>query len=71
MTITEKSHLNDRYYITLNAVKGRYGFYYEVQVCPRIGENECGYPVRNMMYSLNDKANALATFRRYKRKYVR
>lgn len=70
MTVVEKSHYSDNYYITLEVEEGRYGFYYEVQVCPRIGENECGYPVRSMTYSMKDRAKALATYRRYIKKYV-
>lgn len=70
MTVVEKSHKNENYYITLEVCFGSYGPYYSVQVCPRIGECECGYPIRNMTYSINDKEKANATFRRYKRKYV-
>ena len=70
MTVTEKSHLNDNYYITLDVEEGRYGFYYEVQVCPRISENECGYPVRRMAYHMGDRTKALATYKRYIKKYV-
>lgn len=70
MTVVEKSHKNENYYITLEVCFGFYGPYYSVQVCPRTGECECGYPIRNMMYNINNKKKAYATFRRYKRKYV-
>ena len=70
MTVVEKSHKNENYYITLDVEFGSYGPYYSVQVCPRISECECGYPIRNMTYNIKDKERAYATFRRYKRKYV-
>lgn len=70
MTIVEKQHRNANYSITLEMVKGRYGFYYQVQACPRISDCECGYPVRSMTYALSEKKKAYATFNRYKKKYV-
>lgn len=70
MTLVEKSHTNENYYITVEIQFGRAGPYYSVQVCPRIGDCECVYPIRDMTYCINEKKKAYATFNRYKRKYV-
>lgn len=66
MTFVEKQHANKNYYISLE---------YEnnciiVQVCPRHDENLCGYPIRKMTYSINEKEKANATFKRYIKKYI-
>lgn len=70
MTLVEKSHKNENYYITVEVQMGWHTPYYEVQVCPRISDCECGYPIKKITYCLNDKKKAYATFNRYKRKYV-
>ena len=70
MTVVVNSHTNENYYIVLEIENGMRGSYYQVQVYPRISECECGYPIRNMIYGINEKEKALATFRRYKRKYT-
>ena len=67
MTFVEKQHTSDNYYITMEWDKNNI---YVVQVCPRINENLCGYPIREMTYSVNEKEKAIATFNRYKRKYI-
>lgn len=67
MTIVEKSHKNENYYISLNIEKGT-PFYYSVQVFPILG-GLCGYPIKSLIYSINEKGKALATFRRYTKKY--
>ena len=70
MTVVEKNHKTENYYIALEIEMGRYGPYYNVQVCPRISECECGYPIRIIAYCIDEKKKAYATFNRYKRKYV-
>ena len=70
MTVVEKNHKTENYYIALSVEIGRYGTYYNVQVCPRISECECGYPIRSMIYCIDEKKKAYTTFNRYKRKYV-
>lgn len=70
MTTVVKSHKNENYYITLVVEHGYYGSYYSVQACPRISYCECGYPIRNMTYPISEQKKAIATFNRYKRKYV-
>jgi hypothetical protein len=66
MTVTIKEHITDNYYITMEWEKSNI---YIVQACPIIG-NLCGYPEKQMIYSINEKKNALATFNRYKKKYI-
>lgn len=70
MTFVDKQHINDNYYIVLERDK-RYNshFCYVVQVCPIIG-GLVGYPEREMIYSINERQKALATFNRYKKKYI-
>jgi hypothetical protein len=67
MTTILKSHKTDDYYIALSLDFRGYGEVYSVEICPRTGANTCGYPIRSMTYSVNDKKKALATFNRYKR----
>ena len=70
MTTVVRSHKSENYYISLDVECGYYGSYYSVQVCPRISDCECGYPIRDMTYPINEEKKANATFNRYKRKYV-
>ena len=70
MTTVVRSHKNENYYISLDVEHGYYGPYYSVLVRPRISDCECGYPIRNMTYPINEEKKANATFNRYKRKYV-
>ena len=44
---------------------------YRVAACQMIDENFCGYPINEMIYSINDKKKAEATFRRYVKKYCK
>lgn len=67
MTVTIKQHTTKNYYITMEWDKRNI---YVVQVCPIIDENLCGYPIREMTYSINEKQKAIATFNRYKKKYI-
>lgn len=69
MTITVKSCKNDSFYISLE-VQHRYeNDIYVVQACPCINDYECGYPEREMTYSINDKDKAYTTYRRYVKRY--
>lgn len=70
MTTVVRSNTSENYYISLEVEHGYYGPYYSVQVCPRISDCECGYPIRNMTYPINEEKRANATFNRYKRKYI-
>ena len=70
MTTVIDSHTSANYYIVLELRNSVCGPYYRVQVCPRTGECTCGYPIRGMSYTLDEKEKARATFRRYKKKYV-
>ena len=70
MTSVIKQHTNNNYYISLEIKMRNERIIYEVQVCPLYSENMCGYPIREISYPMNEKKKALATFNRYKRKYV-
>lgn len=73
MTITVKDHDNENYYISLDMEKGyNFNFYYSVKCYYKIKSRDgCEYlREREMSYPLSDKKKALATFNRYKRKYV-
>ena len=70
MTVVEKSHISENYYITLEIATRWDKSYYLVQASPRFDNSMCGYPVREMTYPISDKKNAYATFNRYKRKYI-
>ena len=70
MTIIERSHTNNNYYITLE-INERYGKnYYTVQACPMIGEHMCGFPEKETTYAINEKEKAIRTYNRYVKKYV-
>lgn len=66
MTIVKEQHKNDNYYINLEMENN----HYNVQVYPLQDDNLCGYPIRKMIYSINDKQKAYNTFKRYKKKYI-
>lgn len=66
MTITKRQHMNENYYIYMS---------YEnnlivVQVCPKIDKNLYGYPIRKMIYNINEETKANNTFKRYIKNYV-
>ena len=70
MTMVEKSHTNDNYYISLE-IKMEYGTsFYNVQVCPIISDSICGFPIREMIYSIIEKEKAHRTYERYMKKYI-
>lgn len=70
MTVTVKQYQNENYYISLE-IKTNYNMnHYEVSVYPILSENECGYPIRSIIYSMDEKQKASATFNRYKKAYT-
>lgn len=70
MTVTEKNHKNENHYISLE-IKTNYNMtYYEVSVCPLFSDCECGSPIKSIVYSMDERKKALATFNRYKKEYV-
>ena len=70
MSVVERIHINNNYYITLEITERHNNNIYVVQVCPRIDENLCGYPIRKITYSINEKSKANNTFNRYVKKYI-
>lgn len=67
MTIIKKQYKNKNYYITMEWDKNNI---YIVEVCSRIDENLCGYPIKKMIYSLNELEKANNTYKRYIKKYI-
>ena len=71
MTVTIENYKNDYYYVSLE-IENRYGNdVYIVQICPRIDDCRCGYPIREMTYPVKDKKKAYATYRRYINNYCK
>ena len=70
MTTIVRNCKTDNYYITLEIERRNENDIYVVQACPCINDYECGYPEREMTYSIEDKKNAYATYRRYMKRYV-
>lgn len=66
MTLVIKQYTTDKYHIVMEWDKNNI---YLVQVYPKIDKIFYGYPIRKMIYSLNEKVKAQATFNRYKRIY--
>ena len=70
MTVTEKNHTNENYYISLEIKTSYNTNYYEINVCERLNDYECSYPIKSIMYSMDEKKKAYATFNRYAKKYI-
>lgn len=70
MTVIVKQYKTDDYYVTLE-IENRYGNnIYVVQVCPCYKNSDlCGYPIKEISYSISEKQKALATYRRYIKRY--
>ena len=52
MTVTIKSNTNNNYHVSLD-MENRYGNdVYIVQACPCIDDSRCGYPEKEMIYSI-------------------
>ena len=66
MTTTIKQHKTKTHYISLYAE----GNLLIVEACPLCGENTCGYPVNKMSYHYSEQKKAVATFKRYIKKYT-
>jgi hypothetical protein len=71
MTTTIKSHTANGYYVEIN-IQNKYNMtFYTVSACPCFDETRCGYPEKEMVYSLAEKKNAYATYNRYIKKYCK
>lgn len=70
MTITERQHKENGYYISLDWSKENIWI---VQACPCYDDNKCGYPIAEMRYpnTQKERRKAEATFRRYVKKYCK
>lgn len=68
MTLAIRQHTENGFYVVMEWVKTNV---YRVAVCPCYDNNMCGYPLQKMTYSIKDKKNAEATFRRYVKKYCK
>lgn len=66
MTVAIKQFKGNGYYIAMEWDKTNI---YRVGVYPEHSNNMYGYPVKEMIYALNERKNAEATFRRYVRVY--
>lgn len=68
--LIEKKHINDNYSITMEYTNNCY----IVTVCPHsnnyTNDYMCGYPIRKMIYTINEKEKANRTFKRYVKKYI-
>ena len=71
MTICIEQYENDDYYVSLEVTRKYNREIYVVQVCPRIDECRCGYPEREITYSIQDEKKARATYRRYIREFCK
>lgn len=70
MTTVILTHENERYYTTMSFEARTYGNVYIVETCPRLDSCRCGYPERQMIYGENERKKAVATFKRYCKKYI-
>lgn len=70
MSITLESTTTTNYYITLELTTQNYNSILLVQVCPLQGQNMCGYPIKEIFYNINEKQKAMATYKRYIKKYI-
>ena len=68
MTLVIRQQTENGYHVVMEWEKTNI---YRVAVCQMIDENSCGYPINEMIYSINDKKKAEATFRRYVKKYCK
>ena len=68
MTLVIRQQTENGYHVVMEWDKTNI---YRVAVCQMIDENLCGYPLNEMIYSINDKKKAEATFRRYVKKYCK
>lgn len=70
VTVVIESCENEKYHVDMEVTTRGNNQVYVVQVCPRFNENMCGYPLNQRTYSVNDKKNAYATYKRYVKKYI-
>ena len=69
MTTVIKQNTQNGYYVSLSLINSYNNDMYVVQVCPWINESMCGYPEKEMTYSIEDKKKAYDTYNRYIKKY--
>jgi hypothetical protein len=65
MTTTIKQHKTKTHHISLYAE----GNLLIVEACPLYDDHTCGYPVNKMTYHHSEQKKAVATFKRYIKKY--
>lgn len=66
MTTIIKQHETKTHCITLEAE----GNLLIVEACPFCGDHICGYPTSRMTYHYTEEKKAVATFKRYIKKYT-
>ncbi len=64
MTFVEMQHTNNNYHIEMLY---EFGLFY-VRVCP-MNDSLCSYPIAQTFYTKDEKKKAIATFKRYVKKY--
>ena len=69
MTIVEKQHATQNHYISVEITNVCGATVYSVKVCPIYG-NYCGNPIQKATYPINEPKKALATYKRYIKKYT-
>lgn len=66
LTTTLKQHKTKSHYISMYSE----GNLLIVDACPLYSNNTCGYPESKMTYHYSEQKKALATFKRYIKKYT-
>ena len=69
MTVIVKQYENENYYISLEITTRYNRSIYLVQVYEMTNGEPNGYPIKEISYPINEKQKALATYRRYIKKY--
>ena len=69
MTVIVKQYENENYYISLGITTRYDRSIYLVQVYEMINGKPNGYPIREFSYPNAEKQKALATYRRYIKRY--
>ena len=69
MSVILRKHTTANYYIYLELTRRYDREIYTVAVC-QCYSNGCGYPIRTMTYPANEEKKAIATYKRYIKKYM-
>ena len=69
MDVIIKQHKDNDYYVYISIETVYYNTVYKVGVCRCYDNCLCGYPEREMVYPISDNKKALATYKRYVKKY--